>query len=354
MARELPIQNGRLTTDLDADGHRIKNLPGGGIDTVSWENVTGKPMFAGVATSGSYEDLTDKPTIPPAVTMDDTVTRTSANPVKSSGIWSAIWGTLTDIPRVFTSLYDYCMGWFIDAESIAPSWDSGASVYHIGDFCVESRMNGASGLLYRCKMEYTPNSESDGPRLDTEHWEPVDVTALIAEKQNALSAAQLANIAAVPGKADAADLRYRIAEAEYSASVGTAGGYILADRTVNLITATDETSIDIELPGIFLGEVRRARDFLLDIDNSANANDLTLEFTRLSNDYAFVVDSNDSIGEMMTVAGYGTGSSGDGERVRLYFTETSLFYEDAEAEKPVIHVARVTLGDFVTTTQGGN
>ena len=38
-------------------------------------------------------------------------------------------------------------------------------------------------------------------------------TSLVASKQDALSAEQLANIAAVPGKADAADLRYRIAEA---------------------------------------------------------------------------------------------------------------------------------------------
>ena len=72
MARELPIQNGRLTTDLDADGHRIKNLPGGGIDTVSWDNVTDKPNFATVATSGNYNDLTDKPVInkPPNASDD--------------------------------------------------------------------------------------------------------------------------------------------------------------------------------------------------------------------------------------------------------------------------------------------
>jgi len=41
-------------------------------------------------------------------------------------------------------------------------------------------------------------------------------TSMVATKQDALSASQLANIAAVPGKADAADLRYRIAEAGYA------------------------------------------------------------------------------------------------------------------------------------------
>lgn len=32
-----------------------------GSDTISWDNITGKPSFATVATSGSYNDLTDKP-----------------------------------------------------------------------------------------------------------------------------------------------------------------------------------------------------------------------------------------------------------------------------------------------------
>ena len=38
----------------------------GTADSVNWENVVGKPTFATVATSGSYNDLTDKPTIPEA------------------------------------------------------------------------------------------------------------------------------------------------------------------------------------------------------------------------------------------------------------------------------------------------
>lgn len=34
------------------------------LTSVSWSQVSGKPEFATVATSGSYDDLTDKPTIP--------------------------------------------------------------------------------------------------------------------------------------------------------------------------------------------------------------------------------------------------------------------------------------------------
>lgn len=36
---------------------------------VSWDNVSGKPEFASVATSGSYNDLTDKPNIPAAYVL---------------------------------------------------------------------------------------------------------------------------------------------------------------------------------------------------------------------------------------------------------------------------------------------
>ena len=52
---------------ITADG--ILSATGGGTaDSVNWENVVGRPTFATVATSGSYNDLADKPTIPTAYT----------------------------------------------------------------------------------------------------------------------------------------------------------------------------------------------------------------------------------------------------------------------------------------------
>ena len=134
---------------------------------------------------------------------------------------------------------------------------------------------------------------------------------------------------------------------------------VLADRTVNLITADYGTaSIDIELPAPVEEPtgVRRARDFFLDVDNSMNSGDLALEFTELGVEYLFVTDADDSIGDMMTVSGYGTGQSGDGERVRLYFTECAI-EGVAPRPGPIFHVARVTLSaeiDELPTTQGGN
>ena len=43
------------------------------------------------------------------IAYDNTVTPTSANGVKSSGIWSALWGALSALPTGFSSLYDWCV-----------------------------------------------------------------------------------------------------------------------------------------------------------------------------------------------------------------------------------------------------
>lgn len=46
--------------------------------------------LAAVATSGSYNDLTNKPTIPPGVTVDSTLSSTSTNPVQNKVIKQAL------------------------------------------------------------------------------------------------------------------------------------------------------------------------------------------------------------------------------------------------------------------------
>ena len=59
-------QSGDATIDLDA----------GGVSSVDWNDVTNKPSFATVATSGDYNDLDNKPTIP---TVDYPVTDVKVN-----------------------------------------------------------------------------------------------------------------------------------------------------------------------------------------------------------------------------------------------------------------------------------
>ena len=281
-------------------------------------------------------------------TVDDTVTRTSANPVKSSGIWGAIWGALTALPTGFTAIYDWVVA------QLAGKVSTSGETYTFGESLGGLFVGVGSNDMY----EFSPadlggaNTIARRKELSGKYEKPV--TGIPASD---LAQAVQTALSEIPGKADAADLRYRIAEAEYSASVGTAGGYILEDRTENYIVPTGSTSsIDIELPamtGDYLVD-RRARDFFLDIDNSQNASDLTLEFTGLGVSdlrlgYSFVTDADDDIVEMTKVE--------SGKRARLYFTEIPEFDEDSLSQAvPVFHVARVTLSDFITstTTQGGN
>lgn len=73
--------------------------PGSG--TVSWGNIQGKPTFATVATSGSYNDLSDKPTIPEQVTVDSSLSSSSINPVQNKVINSAL-STKANTTDVYT------------------------------------------------------------------------------------------------------------------------------------------------------------------------------------------------------------------------------------------------------------
>lgn len=58
---------------------------------------------AETALAGRVKTLEEQPS------LDDSVTKQSANGVKSSGIWSAVWGALAALPSGFTSLYDWCV-----------------------------------------------------------------------------------------------------------------------------------------------------------------------------------------------------------------------------------------------------
>lgn len=53
------------------------------------------------------------------MTIDPSVTKNSANPVSSSGIWSAIWGALASLPTGFASLYDWCVSQLAGKASTA-------------------------------------------------------------------------------------------------------------------------------------------------------------------------------------------------------------------------------------------
>lgn len=70
-----------------------------GLETALAEKVDASDL-ATVATSGSYNDLSDKPAIPPAVTIDGTITEGGQNPVTGGAIYTALAGKADagDIP----------------------------------------------------------------------------------------------------------------------------------------------------------------------------------------------------------------------------------------------------------------
>ena len=162
-----------------------------------------------------------------SVELDNSVTHTSANGVKSSGIWSAIWGALTALPTGFASLYDWVVsqlagklgntgiqtlngdlvlgegGYLLSADvggciisptrqyitfpssggmlallsdiyaavqQIAP--DFTAKAYALNELC------SYNGKLYCCKLAYTASSSSAKPDSDTTHWEAKKVSEL--------------------------------------------------------------------------------------------------------------------------------------------------------------------------------
>ena len=109
----LPIANQntlggiKVGAGLSITAEGVLSATGGGTaDSVNWENVVGKPTFATVATSGSYNDLSDKPTIPTAYTHPDThpasmITGLSA--VATSGSYADL-GNKPKIPTVTNDL----------------------------------------------------------------------------------------------------------------------------------------------------------------------------------------------------------------------------------------------------------
>ncbi len=87
---------------------------------------------------------------------------------------------------------------------------SNGSTYQVGDYCtLVSSTQGNIGIkLYRCTTAIT-TPEDFTPAHWQEVWVFPEILSLLASKQSALSAQQLANIAAVPNKANDADVVHK-------------------------------------------------------------------------------------------------------------------------------------------------
>lgn len=89
----LPLTGGTMTGSLILSGDpssaleaATKQYVDNNVPSISWDSLTGKPTFATVATSGSYNDLLNKPTIPS--TPNAYVTQTWRNGENWYNVWS--------------------------------------------------------------------------------------------------------------------------------------------------------------------------------------------------------------------------------------------------------------------------
>ena len=78
------MSNAKTATEKYVDDAIAAAAVGGGTDTVAWDNVTDKPTFSTVATSGSYNDLLNKPTIPDPVDISGKVDKEDGKGLSSN------------------------------------------------------------------------------------------------------------------------------------------------------------------------------------------------------------------------------------------------------------------------------
>ena len=105
--------------------------------------------------------------------LDDAVTKNSSNGVKSSGIWTAIWGALAALPTGFASLYDWVVSKLagkLASISAAPAWVSGTAY-------TTNALVTYNGVVYRCKAN-TVSPHTATPEADATHWEVKPVSEL--------------------------------------------------------------------------------------------------------------------------------------------------------------------------------
>lgn len=172
------------------------------------------------------------------------------------------------------------VGTFALLKNIAPNFST-ASTYALNALCVYE------GVLYFCTTAVT----TAGAWTGSSNWMKAtveDVLAAlrtaIAAKQDALSAQQLDNIAAVPNKANASDIPYSLGTPTVidTASSETVegetvyyGAATLANRTANIVQVTAATALDelrITFPAATSGKVR---DFGLRVEIGTGSAALT-------------------------------------------------------------------------------
>ena len=143
------------------------------VPAQTWGSITGKPTFATVATSGSYNDLTNKPTIP---SLSGYATQN----------WVTSHGYLTSIPAATSSTYGGIqIGYTTSGRNYAVQLSNGKAYVYVpwtdslptatssvlGGVKIGSNITVSSGTISLSKanvtsaLGYTPANTSDIPKI---------------------------------------------------------------------------------------------------------------------------------------------------------------------------------------------
>ena len=154
----------KVGTGLTMNGEVLSATGGGMADSIEWDNVLSKPKFATVATSGSYTDLSNKPTIPTVDVTKSYVDTQLATKANASNVYTKaeVDSKVSSVYRVKGSVASYANLPTVDvtigdvynvndtganyvATSTTPTWDKLSETVDLSGYATTAAMNSALG-----------------------------------------------------------------------------------------------------------------------------------------------------------------------------------------------------------------
>ena len=224
------------TSDLWITGGKLKYFDGGwkdlgGNEQILWNDIQGKPEFAAVATTGSYNDLSDKPTIPSAYSLP------IATASVLGGVKSATTGTMAG--------RDYNVQINVDGTmKVNVPWTDNNTTY-------STATSSALGLV---KIGYTEDGKNypveldgDGKMYVNVPW--VNTTYSVATQSadglmSSSDKAKLDNLIEVPAGGTTGQVLKKTADGVAWQNDNNTTYSIASDTTNGLMSSTDKSKLD--------------------------------------------------------------------------------------------------------------